>query len=293
MELMYNTKSIRNIVIDFYNLTKIRVAIFDTQFKEIFAYPERLSAFCKTIRKDSLVNEKCRECDYNNFKKCQTSGKAIYYKCHCGFSEIIVPIKTDQKVNGYIMCGQILEGERNSRENCWNIINTSLESYNLAFESIKKVFEKQSMIPSERIISAENILKMISFYISQNESFKPKRGVLEAKIDKFIIEHINEPIDCDTLCRQFNCRKTTFYKITNKIYGVSIMKHICHIKMQKAKDLLAETPLMISEISDMVGFLDYNYFTKVFKRENNCTPREYRNNSIAEFKDNNDVNKAN
>lgn len=47
-------------------------------------------------------------------------------------------------------------------------------------------------------------------------------------------------------------------------------------RIQAAKSLLSGTDLRISEISRQVGIGDYNYFSKIFKRETGRSPREYR-----------------
>lgn len=58
------------------------------------------------------------------------------------------------------------------------------------------------------------------------------------------------------------------------------MQHIRQLRIQKAKQYLSDTDLHIYEIAELVGIPDYNYFTKIFKKEANCTPKEFRENSI-------------
>jgi len=46
--------------------------------------------------------------------------------------------------------------------------------------------------------------------------------------------------------------------------------------MEKAAKMLRETSDPITEISYSVGFQDTNYFSKMFRRKYNDSPREYR-----------------
>ena len=48
---------------------------------------------------------------------------------------------------------------------------------------------------------------------------------------------------------------------------MSVSKYINFVRLEKAKDLLKETDLTVREVSDKVGFNDYNYFCRVFKKE--------------------------
>ncbi len=46
--------------------------------------------------------------------------------------------------------------------------------------------------------------------------------------------------------------------------------------MEAACDLLKNTDGRIAEVSEMVGYQNSNYFSKLFKREKGMTPKEYR-----------------
>ena len=62
--------------------------------------------------------------------------------------------------------------------------------------------------------------------------------------------------------------------------GVSVQQYINQIRMKKAKQMLQETTLRSSEIAEMVGFLDYNSFGKMFRRIYGKTPSQVRKEKI-------------
>lgn len=47
-------------------------------------------------------------------------------------------------------------------------------------------------------------------------------------------------------------------------------------RISRSKTLLTNTNLKINEVSEKCGFTDTNYFCKVFRDINDCTPLEYR-----------------
>jgi len=49
-----------------------------------------------------------------------------------------------------------------------------------------------------------------------------------------------------------------------------------NIRIEKAKALLENTDLSISEISDMTGMQSQHYFSRIFKKYTNISPSEYR-----------------
>lgn len=71
---------------------------------------------------------------------------------------------------------------------------------------------------------------------------------------------------------------TPFY--VSRLYkmktGNSISDYITETKIQKAKQLLSETPLKIHEVGHAIGYESASYFTRFFKKITQMTPQEYR-----------------
>ncbi|MDQ0089595.1 two-component system response regulator YesN [Paenibacillus anaericanus] len=57
----------------------------------------------------------------------------------------------------------------------------------------------------------------------------------------------------------------------------NLTSYINRVRTDKAKELLLDYKLSISEISRLTGFSEHNYFSKVFKKMTGMTPVEYRN----------------
>lgn len=279
MELLYDLKEIRKFLVDFYNVTECRVALFDLEFNEIQSYPTRLSTFCSILRNETNLNQLCRNCDYNSFELCKATKKIMIYECHAGLTEIIIPIlsKTNT-IMAYIMCGQTFQ--TTSSFNTWDKIYAYLKNYNLDFENLKQSYTAQNKTTALKINSTANILSLSATYLYQSDKIKPNTDGLAFKIDQYILENIKGDLDVETICDEFNFHKTKFYEVTKDIYGVGIAKHIRQVRVQIAKKLLSTTKLRISEISEEVGIYDYNYFTKIFKEEAFCTPRDFRKNNF-------------
>lgn len=275
MDLIYDIQEVKNLLMDLHNITNFRVGLFDSDFSEIMAYPSRVSDICSILRSNDALMERCKACDLENFTKCKQSGEIIIYKCHAGFTEMIIPIHSDSMNIAYIMCGQI------SKNNEINSLYEYLKEFDLDFEKVKKCFVNVKENSDIKINSIANIIKLSAGYLYQSGKIKLLEDSLPYKIDSYILDNITEKIDVNKLCLQFHYRKTKFYEITEQMYGVGIMKHIRQLRVQLAKNLLATTKLPISEVSAKVGIPDYNYFTKVFKEEAFCTPREYRKNNIS------------
>ena len=52
--------------------------------------------------------------------------------------------------------------------------------------------------------------------------------------------------------------------------------YIVSLRMQKARELLRDESKSIEQIAELVGYNDYFYFTKVFKKSQGISPSKYR-----------------
>ena len=64
-------------------------------------------------------------------------------------------------------------------------------------------------------------------------------------------------------------------------YGETITAYITGCRMDRAKELMKDPQNKLEVISFTVGYDDYNYFSRVFRRFEGTSPSEYRKNSIG------------
>ncbi|SHH86117.1 PocR ligand-binding domain-containing protein [Clostridium grantii] len=284
MNLLFNITDLKELLINFYTLTKMRVAIFDDNYHEIASYPSRLSTYCHIIREDPAIHQKCTLCDYEAFQKCKDSHNLYLYQCHAGLTEAIVPIFADNIIIGYIMMGQVLN--THSKTALWNEIIPSLKNYNINLDTLHKAFMNKRNVSTNTIESAAKMMEICSSFLYTSHKLILKEDSLAQKIDTFIGENLEEELSVQLICEKFDIRKTNLYKLSNKSYGMGISKHINQIRIQRAKKYLMDTTLPIFQIAEMVGIYDYNYFTKMFKKETSVTPKSYRDGTVLPPKNN-------
>lgn len=61
-------------------------------------------------------------------------------------------------------------------------------------------------------------------------------------------------------------------------WGMSIGEFVTSKRIECAKNLLTTTDMPISEVCHAVGIVEYNYFSKLFKKQTGYTPLAYRKN---------------
>ncbi len=278
MNTTYNINTIKETLENFYTLTGFRVALFNESFGEIYSYPSRFSNFCKIIRENDTLNNYCKKDDLKHFQQCAKSKSSILYTCHAGLYEIIVPVFSKNEIIGYLMAGQIY-GDNSYLSN-FDMICKHFKNFNLDIQKLSAEYNYSEKTNLTKLNATKYFMEICAEHICKASTIYKEQNSLENKIDEYILQNLKEDLNIELLCQKFNYKKTNFYKVTNKIYGITITQHIRQLRISKAKDLLINTTLKINEVANHVGIFDYNYFTKVFKNEANCTPKEFRNNNI-------------
>jgi two-component system response regulator YesN len=93
---------------------------------------------------------------------------------------------------------------------------------------------------------------------------------------RYIEERYVEQLSLQQVASHVHLNAAYFSHLFKKETGRSFVNFLIDVRMDKAKQLLSNTDLSITEVSGMVGYDLPNYFAKLFKINTGLTPKEYR-----------------
>jgi YesN/AraC family two-component response regulator len=96
------------------------------------------------------------------------------------------------------------------------------------------------------------------------------------KVLDYIERHLSEEITLDDLARIVHFEKTYLITKFKEIWGLSPMKYVNTMRIERAKTLLRRSEKSITEIAYETGFGSIHYFSRYFKESVGITPNEYR-----------------
>ncbi|SNQ43178.1 substrate-binding domain-containing protein [Cellulophaga lytica] len=150
-------------------------------------------------------------------------------------------------------------------------------SFSVLSQSIKSLLYNREKL---RYYYLNNVHK-----INPHEKFDAKDQEFILKINSIIEQNIdNSSFSVEAMAETLNISRVQLYRKIKAIIGVNISDYILDFRLSKAKNLLINSQLSISEIAYATGFSSPNYFSTNFKTKFNITPKEYRkdltNNNI-------------
>ena len=105
-------EELRQVFVDFYNLTHFKIVLCDRDRRFLFSYPDSMCRFCREVRRNPELSARCLLSDNIGFDACDRTGKPYIYECFMSAIEAIAPIYAGETAVGYLMFGQILGPDR-------------------------------------------------------------------------------------------------------------------------------------------------------------------------------------
>lgn len=91
----------------------------------------------------------------------------------------------------------------------------------------------------------------------------------------YIHLHLDEDLSLSVLADYFQKNATTLSSAFTKEVGMSVTNFIHQARINKALHFFNTTKMSVSDVAVAVGFQDFAYFSRLFKKQIGCSPREY------------------
>ena len=97
-----------------------------------------------------------------------------------------------------------------------------------------------------------------------------------AALKNYIQNHYSDNLGLTDIAGKFHLNANYISTLFREQTGMTLCSYIEGVKMEKAKQLLQESSLSITEIALETGYSGSNYFSKVFKKYAGVSPKQYR-----------------
>ena len=116
-----------------------------------------------------------------------------------------------------------------------------------------------------------------AYILNISTTFTLKKRLIQQAIS-LIHQRSNEELSLEKVARECGFSKYYFSRIFKKYTGKTFKTYLIDLRINKAKDLLLNSELPISQICYEIGFNDLSHFNRIFKKKVGCSPSEFREN---------------
>lgn len=137
---------------------------------------------------------------------------------------------------------------------------------------------KNSMKTSQTLEEIKNYIRMLlKKIIGVRDTISGRRysDIIEIAKDQIRKTYMSDEISLNTIAAEVGMSPSYFSSIFSKEMGKTFVEYLTEIRMDRAKELLMCSSMKTSEIGYEVGYKDPHYFSYIFKKTQNCTPKEF------------------
>ena len=96
------------------------------------------------------------------------------------------------------------------------------------------------------------------------------------KILNYMNTHFSEKITLKSLAAEFDMNPNYCCSLFAKYLDKTFSQHLTQLRINEAQSLLRNSSYSLEQVASLVGYSDYFYFSKVFKKQCTYSPKEYR-----------------
>lgn len=199
--------------------------------------------------------------DYDGHSDLRASSNRFFEHIRSWHQDCMAP----REVKSAAMCGLFYLMSRNdsSQTTPENLLN-----YNYYAKRIRYAHDQHN--PEEIVKDA--LESMLSKSDAQD---KPRNDSVQAAVE-YINVNYDHKITLDDIAKHVYLNRTYTSQLFKKHMKVNFADYLEMVRINKAKTLLLDTSMPISEIAARVGYSNQSYFTKVFKHNTGFSPNAFR-----------------
>lgn len=235
--------------------------------------------FCTLMSQKSKSCAACLQTQQQLSECAQNEPASIL--CPAGLYDTAVPVRLGDRLLGFLQTGQVFR-KKPSRSQIERTMSLLLEwglNVNPAdaernYKATRVISPKQHEAVVQLLaIFAQHLSMVCNQIVVQHANAEPP--VIKRAKD-FIQAHHAEDLSLGQVAKAVNTSTFYFCKIFKKSTGINFTDYVSRVRIERARNLLLNPNLRVSEIAYEVGFQSLTHFNRVFRRIVGQSPSDYR-----------------
>ena len=239
----------------------------------------RENPFCAMMAEKSRT---CSACLQMQEKLAQAAtNKPCTLTCDYGLCEIAVPVKLGTQTLGFLQTGQVMRQKPTPASFRRAVDKARAVGVYIDNARAKEAYFTTPVVSQKKLDSVSLLLSIFADHLAMKsnqiavQTANAEPPVI-AKAKQFIREHHAEDLSLGQVAAAVHTSIFYFCKLFRRVTGTTFTEFVSRTRVEKAKNLLLNPNLRVSEIAYEVGFQSLTHFNRVFKKVIGESPTEYR-----------------
>jgi AraC-like DNA-binding protein len=235
--------------------------------------------FCAMVAQKSRACANCLQTQQRLSESARFEAQTI--TCAFGLSESAVPVRMGDEVIGFLQMGQVFRRPPSPAQ--FERVYQLASRWGLAVprEQLRQAYFGGRVVPGRQHEHLVRLLGIFAQHLSliTNQVFVQQQNAEPPVITRakdYITAHQAEDLTLSQVAQAVNTSTFYFCKIFRRVTGLNFTDYVSRVRIEKARNLLLNRNLRISEIAFEVGFQSLTHFNRVFKRILGVSPTKYR-----------------
>jgi AraC-like DNA-binding protein len=239
----------------------------------------RENPFCAMMAEKSRT---CAACLQMQEKLAQSAtNRPCTMTCAYGLCETAVPVKLGTQTIGFLQTGQVMRQKPTGASFRRAVEKAEELGVDIDNAKTKEAYLATPVATQKKLDSVSSLLTIFADHLSMKsnqiavQTANAEPPVI-TKAKQFISENHTEDLSLGQVAAAVHTSIFYFCKLFRKVTGTTFTEFVSRTRIEKAKNLLLNPNLRISEIAYEVGFQSLTHFNRVFKNVVGESPTGYR-----------------
>jgi AraC-like DNA-binding protein/ligand-binding sensor protein len=238
-----------------------------------------INPFCAILARTSKICGEClrtrRELAAASISETQT------VTCFAGLRNTSVPVKLEEQVIAFLQPGQVFLRIPSANRFKKIVSQLSRRGIKTQLGPLKKAYFRSRVVSIGQYRAIVRLLEIFAEHlgmIANQIALQQENGDLPIvrRAKDYVATHYSDPINLEKIARALNVSPFYFCRRFKQTTGLTFVKYLSRIRIEKAKILLHNNNLRISEIAYEVGFQTLPHFNRTFHKVVGHSPTQYR-----------------
>jgi AraC-like DNA-binding protein/ligand-binding sensor protein len=210
-------------------------------------------------------------------------------RCFAGLCHTAVPVKLGERTIGFLQTGHVALELPSAAG--FEAIAHQLTEWRVPMDlkSLEDAYYRSRVLSHDQYAG---LIRLLEIFAQQLSAAANRIMVQDAETEPpmirrakaYIAGHYGDPVDLDEIARVMHVSIFYFCKMFRKATGLTFTDYLGGIRVEKAKNLLLNPHLRVSEVAYTVGFQSLTHFNRVFRKTTGEAPTAFRDNGTSHAK---------